>query len=567
MATWKPYRIADAISEIENDKFVLPVIQRRLVWDEEKMELLFDTILKGNAFGGIIVIEEEKESKPLFSFRKFTKTGEPLSSITVESLSQNQFFVIDGQQRLQSLYIGLAGSMNHKVLYFDLYSDYNNTEYEFKFENDYAKLPKSLKETEERPIKEHLWYLASDLLRKLKETNDEDPVAENIIAAKKVTEDNLKTHIQKNVKAFYKNIVTAECLGISKVTINKTKNETDNRQKIVELFRRLNDGGTKLSSFDLVASILKGFEWEMEAFLEQTLKEYEEIGLNQDNLIKLIFLLQDNHVKEMSAIEASDAQFAIASKERIEKVLKALKAFLIHAKLHDYYKEGNRSFIPLFFVCYHLFHKAISSDELEHYFDNFDANNPEFNRIYRWVYHSLLNGVFKSKGAGWIPYKTGIKKILEKIKNYKNLPFPTQELFDVYLSHPIVFTQDYNIDNLNRLDTSFLYYIMYDRSQTIRQNDIDHIHPKSLLEANGTEWNKINNVINYQLLDFGTNRGEKNGKPLKEWLEKGVENKPLYLNRHLIPESEDFWGIERYDGFLAERCRLIMDKISKYEKG
>lgn len=567
MATWKPYRIADAISEIENDKFVLPVIQRRLVWDEEKMELLFDTILKGNAFGGIIVIEEEKDSKPLFSFRKFTKTGEPLASITVESLAQNQFFVIDGQQRLQSLYIGLAGSMNQKVLFFDLYSDYNNTEYEFKFENDYNKLPKFSKEAEERPIKEHHWYLASNLLKKLKETNDEDPVAEDIIKIKKITDENLKTHIQKNVKAFYKNIVTAECLGISKVTINKTKNEIDNRQRIVELFRRLNDGGTKLSSFDLVASILKGFEWKMEAFLEQTLKEYEEIGLNQDNLIKLIFLLQDNHVKEMSAIEASDAQFAIASKERIEKVLKALKAFLVHSKLLDYYKDGNRSFIPLFFVCYHLFHKNVPIDEVEHYFDNFDANNPEFNRIYRWVYHSLLNGVFKSKGAGWIPYKTGIKKILEQIKKYKNMPFPTKELFDVYLSHPIVFTQDYNIDTLNRLDTSFLYYIMYDRNQTIRQNDIDHIHPKSILEARGVEWNKINNAINYQLLDFGTNRGEKNGKPLRTWIENFVENKALYLNRHLIPENEELWDVENFADFLTERCALIVNKINQYEKG
>ncbi|MBK6932895.1 MAG: hypothetical protein IPH12_19310 [Saprospirales bacterium] len=281
----------------------------------------------------------------------------------------------------------------------------------------------------------------------------------------------------------------------------------------------------------------------------------------------MIFLLQDNHVKEMGAIEASNAQFAIASKERIEKVLKALKAFLIHAKLHEYYKDSNRSFIPLFFVCYHLFHKSASNEEIEHYFDNFDSNNPEFTRIYKWVYHSLLNGVFKSKGAGWIPYKTGIKKILENIKKYKNLPFPTQELFEVYFSHQIVFTQEYNIDTLNRLDTSFLYYIMYDRSQTIRQNDIDHIHPKSLLEGKGVEWNKINNVINYQLLDYGTNRGEKNGKALKIWIEKFVENKQLYLNRHLIPENESLWDIENFTDFLTERCRLIVNKISQYENG
>ncbi|MGL1465805.1 hypothetical protein ACSTI9_00340, partial [Vibrio parahaemolyticus] len=78
-----------------------------------------------------------------------------------------------------------------------------------------------------------------------------------------------------------------DCLGVSKVSVNKSFDEVTNKQRIVELFRRLNDGGTRLSSFDLVASVLKGYEWEMESFLEETLKSYEEIGLTQDNLIKL----------------------------------------------------------------------------------------------------------------------------------------------------------------------------------------------------------------------------------------------------------------------------------------
>jgi UDP-glucose 6-dehydrogenase len=99
--------------------------------------------------------------------------------------------------------------------------------------------------------------LTSTLLKRLRDTNDEDQVADEIIESQKITEDLQKTHIKKNVKAFYKNIITAETLGVSKVFINKTFDETENRQRIVELFRRLNDGGTKLSSFDLVASILK----------------------------------------------------------------------------------------------------------------------------------------------------------------------------------------------------------------------------------------------------------------------------------------------------------------------
>jgi len=128
MAVWKSYRVTDILNDIEDEKFVLPVIQRRLVWEEERMELLFDTLLKGDSFGGIMVIEEEKDSKPLFNYRVFTKEGDIVSSRPVSILPQLQYFVIDGQQRLQSFYIGLKGSIKGKVLFFDLYSDYNTNQ-------------------------------------------------------------------------------------------------------------------------------------------------------------------------------------------------------------------------------------------------------------------------------------------------------------------------------------------------------------------------------------------------------------------------------------------------------
>lgn len=457
MAIWKTYRVADIITEISDEKFVLPVIQRPLVWTEDKMELLFDTLLKGDSFGGVMVIEEEKESKPLFNYRPFTKDGELIASRQVDKLTQLQNFVIDGQQRLQSFFIGLKGSINGKVLYFDLYSDFNS-EFEFKFENDTQKLPKQSKDNTDRAIPEHNWYLASGLLKRLKDTNDEDQVASEIISVKSITDDTKKTHITKNVKAFYKNIITAETLGVSKVVINKSHNETANRQRIVELFRRLNDGGTKLSSFDLVASILKGFAWEMEGFLREVLENYEEIGLSQDNLIKLVFILQDNHNKEMASIDGDDADFAIKNRERIKCTLKALKDFLIHAKIYDYYKDGNRSFIPLFFITYLIFHKQIDNNAVSSYFDNYDAGNTDFPKMKNWLFHSLVNGVFRSKGAGWIPYKTGIRKLLEEIKNHKNADFPTDKLFQVYTNHPITFTTSYDTNNLDQLDSSFVYY-------------------------------------------------------------------------------------------------------------
>jgi hypothetical protein len=448
-----------------------------------------------------------------------------------------------------------------------LFSDYN-FEYEFKFENDERKLPKISKENNDRKIKEHFWYPVQELFRRLKDTNDEDQVADEIINKNQITDNDKMTHIKKNIKAFYKNVITSETLGISKVVINKSLPENENRQRIVELFRRLNDGGTKLSSFDLVASILKGFSWEMEGFLQEMLQNYQDIGLTQDNLIKLIFLLQDNHNKEMASIEATDAEFAIKNKEKIKATIKALKDFLVCSKTYDYYKEGNRSFVPLFFISYHLFHKDIDNNTLSEYFSNYETDNTDFPLMEHWLYHSLINGVFRSKGAGWIPYKTGVRKILDTIKDYKNKEFPTEKLFEVYKTHPITFTTNYTSNNLDQLDSSFVFYLMYDRSRATRTNDIDHIMPKNILEAQGIDWDKINSIKNLQLLDFGTNRGAKNGKPFKEWINNPeyVKDKASYLKLHLIPTDEYLWTEDKFEDFIEARATLILEKLTTYAK-
>ncbi|MFX1761459.1 DUF262 domain-containing protein [Paraburkholderia sp. A1RI-2L] len=565
MAIWSPHRLADILTDIEEGRYVLPVIQRPLVWKEDKMELLFDTLLKGDSFGGVIVIEAERNTKPLFNYRPFTRDGEFIPSVNVDVLPQQQFFVIDGQQRLQTFYIGLKGSINGKVLYFDLFSDFN-TEFEFKFENDAQKLDRQPKDNPDRPIPEHNWYLASALMQRLRDTDDDDQVADEIIRDQAITEDAKKTHVAKNVKAFYKNAVTASTLGVSRVIINRSFDETTNRQRIVELFRRLNDGGTKLSSFDLVASILKGFSWEMEGFLREVIEDYEEIGLSQDNLLKLIFILQDNPYKEMASIEEADATFAIKNKERIKATLKCLSKFLDYAKLQDYYKGGTRSFIPLFFIAYHIFHKNLDNQDLLRFFDNYDTGNKDFPLIRRWLYHSLVNGVFRSRGAGWIPYKTGIKKLLDAIKTHKDAAFPIGELFDVYTNHPVTFKTTYDVNSLDQLESSFVYYLMYDMARTVRTNDIDHIMPKSILENLGCDVAKINSIRNFQFLDYGTNRGEKNGKAFAAWVGNSeyVSDQAAYLKLHLIPTDSALWNEAKFEEFSEARGQLILAKLARH---
>ncbi|KAB2946418.1 MAG: DUF262 domain-containing protein (plasmid) [Candidatus Methanoperedens sp.] len=561
MSNWESKSVSDTINDIFENVLVLPVIQRRLVWAEDKMELLFDTLLKGESFGGIMTIQEEANFEPLFAFRYFTKDGKPQSSFSKIKLERNHNLVIDGQQRLQSFYIGLTGSINRKILYFDLFSDFKNMEFDFEFENDESKLPKKNQDRNEDAFKETKWISIPSLFMRLKETNNEDQVADEIIKRLNIINEKQKEHVARNIRTFYKNVFSSKHVGLARVTINRALDPVANRQRVVELFIRLNDGGTKLSSFDLVASKLKGYEWGMEEFLDKILKDYTDIGITQDTLIKLVFILSDNQSKEMSNIEQEDATFAINNNKRIAETLKALKMFLIAAKLYDYYKNENRSFIPLYFVAYHIFNKSIPDDQLKDIFVTYDTTNTDYRNLYKWMYLSLLSGVFKSKGAGWIPYKTGIKKILGKIKNFKGKDFPIKELFDVYRLHPVYFYDTFEESNLNSLEKTFLFYILYDREAITRSQDIDHIHPISLLE-NKYDYQFIHIVENYQLLDPGTNRGIKNNKPLKEWIKNFVQNKNLYIKRHLIPENEDLWEIENYTDFLSERRGLIIHKIN-----
>lgn len=564
MAVWKPYRVGDVVNEIDDKTYVLPVIQRGLVWEEDKMELLFDTLLKGDPFGSIIVIEEERESKPLFSYRPFTRNGIVEYSKEQDYLTKTQYFVIDGQQRLQTFYIGLKGSIKGKVLYFDLFSDYNNN-FIFKFEKDYSKLPKILKDNEDRKIKEPLWYSVQDLYNELKETRKHKQVSKGIIKKYGINDELKQEYIEENVSEFYENILNAEVIGISKISVNKSLPEVSNRQRIVELFKRLNDGGTKLTASDLVASILKGFSSDMEVFLKEMIENYEPIGLTQDNLVKLIFLLQDNYNKEMGAIEDSDANFVIQHKNKIKSTLIALEKFLNFSKLYNYYLDGAQSFIPLFFICYHLFHKNIDDVSLENYFNNAETSNKDFSVIKKWMYYSLINGVFRSKGAGWKPYTTGIRKILGVMKDFKGKDFPLEELIKVYNDHSLKFKNNFEINTLDELDKSFIIYLMYDRDKQVRVNDIDHIMPKNLLSQN-YEPEEINSIKNSQLLDIKTNRGTKNRKSLIEWANnlRFVVDKKEYISTHLIPSDESLWDESRFREFSDERGKLILNKIKEY---
>ena len=119
--------VISLLNQVKNGDIVLPNIQRNFVWSEEMICKLMDSIMRGYPIGIILMWETYLN----IQFRKFT------SSYTEEvnfDYSQNEsetkkLLVLDGQQRLQSLFIALYGKYHRKQLYFELLSGQEKDDY------------------------------------------------------------------------------------------------------------------------------------------------------------------------------------------------------------------------------------------------------------------------------------------------------------------------------------------------------------------------------------------------------------------------------------------------------
>jgi uncharacterized protein with ParB-like and HNH nuclease domain len=128
--------IVNLLNQIKQEEIVLPAIQRDFVWPEEKVLRLLDSIMRGYPIGIALLWETYLD----LQYRKFGEAFHPgeIHDFKDNKRQKKLKLVLDGQQRLQSLYIALYGSYEGKSLYFDVLSgresdDLAEEMYEFEF--------------------------------------------------------------------------------------------------------------------------------------------------------------------------------------------------------------------------------------------------------------------------------------------------------------------------------------------------------------------------------------------------------------------------------------------------
>ena len=112
-----PKTIGEIVLEHVNRTTFLPAIQREYVWDTSAIEKLFDSIMGSYPISSFLFWKIREEKKNLWTsykfFSDFDQEHPHNEEANLAGVNQDIYLVLDGQQRLTSLFIGLKGSYRY----------------------------------------------------------------------------------------------------------------------------------------------------------------------------------------------------------------------------------------------------------------------------------------------------------------------------------------------------------------------------------------------------------------------------------------------------------------------
>jgi len=287
--------IYQLINEIDSKEIVLPAIQRDFVWDTDKIRLLFDSMMRGYPVGIILLWETYQP----IQFRYFDShfTAEKLHTFHDNTHVKRMKLVLDGQQRLSSIYVALKGQHEGRGLFLDVLSgrekdDYAEEKYDFQFYRSAEAAAVNASENgtsladyigpDGSEVKSRRYYvhvpeiIGRDVLK----------LREEIAKELKLSEED-KLRMERNLITLAHALKGDEEILKTQTIDHKLPSDDQNRKTafdILEIFVRINTQGVSLSRSDLIVSMLRLYWKEASEVLPAFIKEINDgTGLAIDN--------------------------------------------------------------------------------------------------------------------------------------------------------------------------------------------------------------------------------------------------------------------------------------------
>lgn len=553
----------------------MPALQRDLVWDMGQIERLFDSLMRDYPIGSFLFWYVEKERSKDFQFYDFIRNYHERYRKHIEKIDisgeDDITAILDGQQRLTALYIGLKGTYAKKLpykyytndkayperkLYLNLFkkSDKMDMEYDFRFLTN--------KEFENSDDDTH-WFKVGDVL-------DFDKPAKVIkyLIKKGLTQEDPEKANFANETLFdlYETLK-------NKRIINYYLEKSEELDKVLNIFIRINSGGTPLSYSDLLLSIATTQWKKMDAREEITsfVDEINNIGdgfnFNNDFVLKSSLILSDfkniafrvDNFKKENMLKIED------NWELIKKSIKNSVELVSSLGFNSRLLVANNAVIP---IAYNLMKigNPKSYNSLKYREDR--------KKIHKWLNICLIKRTFGGQSDR-------VLRNMRKVIKENHTSFPLEEISNALkrTNKSLVFDED-EITNLfyNQYGGTYTFSTLALLYPTLDFNNLfhlDHIHPKSFFNKRNLESENIenaefymdhfNDIENLQLLEGPVNI-EKSNMAFECWLDKyyNEEEKKGFMKKHYIPDVNlDF---NNFEEFVNERRELMREEFESVLK-
>lgn len=577
MAYEKPITIKDAIKSIKDQEFILPAIQREFVWNTYQIELLFDSILRDYPISTFLFWKVKGENVDKFKFYRFLpfyherdKRHNELAELDGD---KDRYAILDGQQRLTSLYLGLMGSYAYKLnkygwksdhafpkrhLYVNLLQESEDLDrlYDFRFlsENEHQNFV--TKHTDQ-----FHWFKLGDVLK----FNDFPDIfnyigKHGLMDTSKYSADQAKFASETLSKLFQ--------YFTQKELINFYLEKSEELDKVLHIFIRVNSGGTKLSYSDLLLSIATA-QWKdkdareiIHGFVDQVNSINPGFNITKDLVLKSCLVLTDITDIKFKVDNFSTANMNLIEREW-DKIAKSLYTAVELIASFGYSHKTLTAYNAIIPIAYFLHKNNIGNEVLS---SSTHTDNRKL--IKEWLIRALLKKVFGGTPDSLYPVYRDI------ISNNLGV-FPLNQIIEHYKGK----TKSLNFDEesievlLNTQYGSAFAFMVLSLIYPLNHHYIfhqDHIHPKKYFtdkeliklgiadeEVRKQYKDSFNSLANLQLIQETENL-EKNATPFKQWLEANYNGDQLknYTNLHLIPTDNNLTMDSFMDFFMKRRAAL-----------
>ena len=574
--------IKKVLEKIEKKEILLPSIQRTFVWDVNKIQNFFDSIFSNYPIGLFLFWKINANARKKYNFYEFSKdVKKDYSHKKAKPTGRSTVSILDGQQRLTSLYCAFYGSHGYKILYkHDLERNYrsrklyvnlfyvrryddeksNQGEYEFKFKDP----------TTVTIDRKNLWFPMQELVDwsatgrqnakrfiadATKDCKDTDPVS---------------IKIKKNKDKYIHTLCYFYDVFTKKNVINADQVETPNIDTILDLFIRVNSGGLVLSRSDLLFSTITS-KWpdvkEKVEKLKDTIFDQWKFNFSKDMIMRTCLMLT-----ECKILFSVDKGFSKANLEKIKEswndIAKAIFNGTIILKewsISEKHLKSKNSIIPIFYY----FFKGGKSDSnskqnLKKYFLITNIKN-HFSSHGDTMLSKIRNAMRDEKTKKLYDKNFNLEKIKKRNESYFT-GTTGEKSFDVFEENIEKWLTDIQYPK-----TFFALYLLYDKMNfSDKEFHQDHIFPKSTFTKNKNNrdniWSKANSLPNIMFLTGSINK-EKSNMPFQDWLRSNYKNKNeknRFINDNYIPKNLDLSFSEKnFEDFWKARKELMAKELKK----